>query len=102
MDKKKKRSIIRGIILLVLACAIIYTIYNSATKEKVEALADGDQAPDFELVDLEGNTHRLSDYKGQGVFLNFWGTWCEPCKKKCLPWNANINNSKIKVYKFWP
>jgi peroxiredoxin len=82
MDKKKKRSIIRGIILLVLACAIIYTIYNSATKEKVEALADGDQAPDFELVDLEGNTHRLSDYKGQGVFLNFWGTWCEPCKKE--------------------
>jgi len=82
MEKKKKRSIIRGVILLVLACAIIYTIYNSATKDEVKVLADGDKAPDFELVDLEGNTHRLSDYKGQGVFLNFWGTWCEPCKKE--------------------
>lgn len=82
MDKKRKRSIIRGIILGVLACAIIYTVYSSATKEKVEVLADGDKAPDFTLVDLEGNTHRLSDYKGQGVFLNFWGTWCEPCKKE--------------------
>lgn len=82
MDKKKKRLIIRGIILFVLACAIIYTIYNSATKDKVEVLADGDQAPDFELTDLEGNSHRLSDYRGQGVFLNFWGTWCEPCKNE--------------------
>ncbi|WP_096550776.1 thiol-disulfide oxidoreductase ResA [Ureibacillus thermosphaericus] len=82
MEKKKKRLIIRGIILGVLACAIIYTIYNTATKDTVEVLADGDTAPDFELVDLEGNTHRLSDYRGQGVFLNFWGTWCEPCKKE--------------------
>ncbi|MED3660593.1 thiol-disulfide oxidoreductase ResA [Ureibacillus sp. FSL K6-8385] len=82
MDKKKKRMVIRGLILGLLACAIIYTIYNSATKDKVEVLQDGDKAPDFELVDLEGNTHRLSDYKGQGVFLNFWGTWCEPCKKE--------------------
>ncbi|NLY79797.1 MAG: thiol-disulfide oxidoreductase, partial [Lysinibacillus sp.] len=39
MEKKRKRSIIRGIILGVLACAIIYTVYSSATKEKVEVLA---------------------------------------------------------------
>lgn len=82
MEKKKKRSIIRGTILGALACAIIYTVYSSATKDKVAVLADGDKAPDFTLVDLDGNTHRLSDYKGQGVFLNFWGTWCEPCKKE--------------------
>lgn len=72
----------RGIILAVLLAAIGYTIYASVTKEEVEVLATGDEAPNFELVDLEGNTHRLSDYRGEGVLLNFWGTWCPPCKKE--------------------
>ncbi|MEO4053272.1 thiol-disulfide oxidoreductase ResA [Solibacillus sp. CAU 1738] len=82
MDKKQKRSLTRGIILVVLAAAIAYTVFATATKDKVKVLKVGATAPDFELVDLNGETHRLSDYKGQGVFLNFWGTWCEPCKKE--------------------
>lgn len=79
---KQKRFILRTIILSVLVLAIVYTIYNNATKEKTEVLGIGDQAPDFTLLDLNGEEHRLSDYKGQGVFLNFWGTWCKPCAKE--------------------
>ena len=37
-------------------------------------------APDFTLTDQFGNEHTLSDYKGKTVFLNFWATWCPPCK----------------------
>ncbi len=37
-------------------------------------------APDFALVDLNGHTHRLSDYRGKIVFLNLWATWCPPCR----------------------
>lgn len=37
---------------------------------------------DFTLEDQYGNTHTLSDYKGKVVFLNFWATWCPPCKKE--------------------
>lgn len=45
-------------------------------------LAPGKPAPDFELQTLEGETVRLSDYQGQKIVLNFWASWCVPCKKE--------------------
>ena len=37
-------------------------------------------APDVEMVSVDGSAVRLSDYRGQVVLLNFWGTWCPPCR----------------------
>ncbi|MGE7918005.1 thiol-disulfide oxidoreductase ResA [Viridibacillus sp. NPDC093762] len=94
MDKKKKRLYVRTLILAILVVAIGYTIYTTATKDEVRLLKVGEEAPDFSLVDLDGQTHRLSDYKGKGVMLNFWGTWCKPCKKE-MP----AMNNQYKVFK---
>ncbi len=40
----------------------------------------GHLAPDFTLVDLKGNEVALSDFRGKTVFINFWATWCPPCR----------------------
>ena len=63
---------------------------NSSDKKPVEqktsrstATSQSDQyvaAPDFALEDLDGDVVRLSDHKGKVVFLNFWATWCPPCR----------------------
>ena len=39
----------------------------------------GQLAPNFEISDYDGSRHRLSDFRGQAVYVNFWATWCVPC-----------------------
>ena len=57
-------------------------------------------APDFELKDLAGNLVRLSDYRGKVVFLNFWATWCPPCREEIPSIQAlgkNFTWEKFKI-----
>jgi peroxiredoxin len=51
----------------------------------------GAEAPDFELVSLDGRKVKLSDYRGKAVVLNFWATWCAPCKIE-MPWFVDIQS----------
>lgn len=112
---KKRRLVIRTVILLLLGAAVAYTLYANFTKDKVQKVAIGEKAPDFVLTDMEGNTHRLSEYEGQGVFLNFWATWCKPCEREMPYMNnqykqfkdqgvqiiaVNVGESELAVNKF--
>ena len=51
-------------------------------EQSLTELPAGVVAPDFELMDTEGNRHRLSDYRGRPVIINFWTTWCPPCREE--------------------
>jgi len=51
----------------------------------------GQLAPDFALKDIDGKTVHLSDYRGKAVVLNFWATWCPPCKTE-MPWLVDLQN----------
>lgn len=53
---------------------------KTAQEPSPSVIAVGTPAPDFELEDVTGRTVRLSDYRGKVVFLNFWATWCPPCR----------------------
>lgn len=53
---------------------------TEAVEETTEEVKKPLPAVDFTLQDQFGNTHALSDYKGKTIFLNFWATWCPPCR----------------------
>lgn len=82
MDPRKKRLIMRTSILLIFVVAIGYTLYSSLFADRGIVRA-GDEAVNFVLPTLANSEKiELTDYRGQGVFLNFWGTYCPPCEKE--------------------
>lgn len=69
-------------------------------------LLPGRKAPDCELEDLNGNTIKLSDYKGTKVIISFWASWCSACKEQISEFNRFYketgNNLKLLAVHIYP
>jgi thiol-disulfide isomerase/thioredoxin len=65
------------------------TTANTALAPQAADPARGSVAPDFTLTALDGSEVRLSSFKGKAVMVNFWATWCEPCKIE-MPWLVDL------------
>ena len=71
------------IFFLVVGSVAGFFVYKEVTRVGEPGIINiGQQAPDFSVKDQSGKQVKLSDYRGKVVFLNLWGTWCEPCIKE--------------------
>jgi peroxiredoxin len=89
-----------AIVLVVVALVVAGMIYSGARHSRklvptgeqgVQSDLRGKPAPDFELSTLDGKKVKLSDLRGKAVVVNFWATWCGPCKIE-MPWLVDLQD----------
>jgi DsbE subfamily thiol:disulfide oxidoreductase len=93
-----RRDVIVILVVVLVVAAMIYSAAHFSRRGGQTGLGGtapsalrGKAAPEFELASLEGKTTKLSDFRGKAVLLNFWATWCGPCRIE-MPWFADLQN----------
>jgi len=72
-----------GAVVGLLLIAVVWIFAGRSAEPALPPVGEVSRpAPDFALPGLNGGTIKLSDYRGKVVLVNFWGTWCEPCKEE--------------------
>jgi thiol-disulfide isomerase/thioredoxin len=86
-----KRNPLALIVVAIVVAGMLYFGFHSArrTGGSTPHLTQASLAPDFSLESLDGKNMKLSDLRGHAVLLNFWATWCSPCKIE-MPWFVEL------------
>ena len=89
----KRNAIVIVVVVAAVTLMLFAGVRMSRSRASVTRIKpvgkNGSVAPDFELKGLDGKQVRLSDYRGKVVLLNFWATWCAPCKIE-MPWFVDL------------
>lgn len=89
----KRNALVFATLLVAIVAMLATGKYLDRTRRhganKLVGDVHGVAAPDFELTSLDGKRVKLSDYRGKAVLLNFWATWCSPCKVE-MPWFVDL------------
>lgn len=80
MSSRPNYALLAGGLLLVVPFVILLAVSFGRDPRATPDALTGLPAPEFSLVDLDGNVVSLDDFAGRPIVMNFWSTWCQPCK----------------------
>lgn len=92
--QRGSRSPLALVVVALVVAGMLYFGFHMARRSdssRPPRITKATAAPDFTLESLDGKSMRLSDLRGKAVLLNFWATWCSPCKIE-MPWFVELQN----------